>query len=177
MRLVKDDDRATFTELAPAVKAERTEALVQHQKDLEDEFERHMPSLYRKVLDLGVKTLENEPMDNWERKAPLVEHLSRGLEKMQEAGGGPREHGLPSYPEKSRDAHFTADDYDVIDADHEHLPSDLAYQQKAAAAGVDKAPSYSSGDPAGSTGGTQQKKGASTGVRGRNLFRMLRSTR
>ncbi|KAK8138205.1 rhodanese-like protein [Apiospora sp. TS-2023a] len=184
LRLVKDDDRAASTELVPAVKAERTEAMVQHQKDLEDEFERRMPSLYRKALDLGVKTLENEPDGNWGRKAPLVEHLSRGLEKMQEAGGGPRapgsgdaKHGLPGYPEKTRDAHFTADDYDVIDADHEHLPSDAAYQQKAAAAGVDKAPSYSSGDPAGSTGDTQQKKGSSTGGRGRNIFKMLRSTR
>ncbi|KAK8027580.1 rhodanese-like protein [Apiospora marii] len=184
LRLVRDDDRAASTELVPAVKAERAEAMVQHQKDMEDEFERRLPSLYRKALELGVKTLENQPVDNWERKAPLVEHLSRGLEKMQEAGGGPRppssgdaRHGLPSYPEKSRDAHFTADDYDVIDADHEHLPSDGAYQPKATSTGVDKAPSYSSGDPAGSTGDTQQKKGTSTGGRGRNLFKMLRSTR
>lgn len=158
--------------------------MVQHQKDLEDEFERRMPSLYRKAMKLGAKTLEHEPVDNWERKAPLVEHLSRGLEKMQEAGGGPRspgsgdaKHGLPSCPEKSRDVPSTTDDYDVIDADHEHVPSDGTYQQKAAAPGVDKAPSYLPGDPVGSTGDTQQKKGASTGGRGRNLFKMLRSTR
>ncbi|KAK8019840.1 Tyrosine-protein phosphatase non-receptor type 6 [Apiospora arundinis] len=178
LRLVKDDDRAASTELVPAVKAERMEAMVQHQKDLEDDFERRLPSLYRKALDLDMKTLGSGSAENWDRKAPLVEHLSRGLEKMQEAGsGGDARHGLPSYPEKSRDAHFTADDYDVIDADHEHLPSDAAYQQKAAAAGVDKAPSYPSDDPAGSSGDTQLKKGASTGGRGRNLFKMLRSTR
>ncbi|KAK8088654.1 hypothetical protein PG997_003615 [Apiospora hydei] len=184
LRLVKDDDRAASTELVPAVKAERMDAMAQHQKDLEDEFERRLPSLYRKALDLGLAAQENGPVENWDRKAPMVEHLSRGLEKMQEAGGGTgspgngdARHGLPSYPEKSRDAHFTADDYDVIDADHEHLPSDAAYQQKAAAAGVGKAPSYSSDDPPGSSGDTQQKKGTSTGGRGRNLFKMLRSAR
>ncbi|KAK8126080.1 Tyrosine-protein phosphatase non-receptor type 6 [Apiospora kogelbergensis] len=179
LRLVKDDDRAASTELVPAVKAERMEAMIRHQKDLEDEFERRLPSLYRKALDHDVKTLENEPVEKWDRKAPLVEHLSRGLEKMQEAGGGGggSRHGLPSYPEKSRDVHFTADDYDVIDTDHEHLPSDAAYQQKAASAGASKAPSYSSDNAAGSSGDTQQKKGASTGGRGRNIFKMLRSTR
>ncbi|KAK8055862.1 hypothetical protein PG993_001089 [Apiospora rasikravindrae] len=183
LRLVKDDDRAASTELVPAVKAERMDAMAQHQKDLEDAFERRLPSLYRKALDLGLAAQDGVLVENWDRKAPMVEHLSRGLEKMQEAGSGTGSpgngdfrHGLPSYPDKSRDAHFTADDYDVIDADHEHLPSDPAYQQKAATAGVGKAPSYLSDDPPGSSGDTQHKKGTSTGGR-RNLFRMLRSAR
>jgi hypothetical protein len=142
----------------PAVKTERIEATVQHQKDLEDELERLQPSLYRKALDL-------KPDGNWDIKAPIVEHLSRGLEKMQESGkqrGGGDSIKHPGYPDKLRQNMYTAEGHESMDSDEEPHAKDSAFP----ATDAKSTPEESSGP------GTDLKKG-----RGRNVWKMLRSAR
>lgn len=150
LKLLEEEDRGLPTDLPPASKEKRIESMVSHQKTLEDEFERRLPSLYRKALDLP-------PDDNFDRKAPLVAPLSRGLAKMQHAesaGGVDSKSGYPDFPNKLQDQHL-ADDDDLSDSDDE-------YQK-----GGNKA-----SEDAGGSGGDPPKKG-----RSRNLLKMLRSGR
>ncbi|ORY69854.1 uncharacterized protein BCR38DRAFT_420262 [Pseudomassariella vexata] len=125
LRLLVNEDRIP-TELVPVAKAERMEAMVRHQKELEDEFERRMPSLYRKVLDLKPDN------SNWDRKVTLVEPLSRGLTKMHEAGraGGDSKSGYPGYHDKPRGNHqLPTEDYDLMDSDDEQPSNEAAFQK------------------------------------------------
>ncbi|KAH6654620.1 hypothetical protein BKA67DRAFT_284423 [Truncatella angustata] len=158
LKLLEGEDRALPTELAPAVKTERAEAAENHQKDLEIELERRLPHLYRKVLEL-------KPDDNWNIKAPIVEHLSRGLEKMHHTGrggvGGSRQSG---YADKLQQDRYRGDVRDVADSDDDSQGRDGANQKT----GAKSPPEDSSG-----TGGADSKKG-----RGRNVLRnILRSGR
>lgn len=146
------EERVPPTELVPAVKTARIEATVQHQKELEDELERLMPSLYRKAQDL-------KPDDGWDIKAPIVEHLSRGLEKLQQSGRGGGTSTQPSYPDKLRQDRYGGV---VGDSDEESQAKDSAYQKT----GVTSPPDDSSGQ------GADSRKG-----RGRNVWKMLRSGR
>ncbi|KAI0128440.1 homeobox domain-containing protein [Xylariales sp. AK1849] len=155
LKLLESEDRVLPTEIAPARRTSLSEAVLRHQKDLEDEFERRLPSLYRKAMDL-------RPDGNWDIKAPLVEHLARGLGKMQEAGraGGDSKPGYSDYPEKARDQHL-AEGSHLVDSDDEQPANDGALQK-----GDTKTP-----EDGGGSGG-DPKKG-----RGRNLLKMLRSGR
>jgi hypothetical protein len=148
LKELEEEDRGLPTELPPASKDQRIQFMVSHQKDLEDEFERRLPSLYRKALDLPRD-------DNFDRKAPLVEHLSRGLAKMQhpESAGADSKSGYPDFPNKHQDQ--LADDDDQSDSDDDY--------QRAGNKGS---------EDAGGSGGDPPKKG-----RSRNLLKMLRSGR
>lgn len=134
LRLVAGEDRVVSADLTPASKAERMEVMVQQQKSLEDELERRLPSLYRKAMDLPVD-------ENWERKAPMVAHLSRGLAKMEEAG---REAGygqsLAEYPGKGSDpvppsgsgsGAGAGEDYDLMDSEDEAFATPPQTKDKA----------------------------------------------
>lgn len=125
LKLVEGEDRVVSADLTPTSKAERMEAMVQQQKSLEDELERRLPSLYRKAMDLPVD-------ENWERKAPMVAHLSRGLAKMEEAGRsrGEAAYSVADYPEKRCDpvppsgsgtgaGASAAEDYDLMESEDE----------------------------------------------------------
>jgi hypothetical protein len=156
LKVLEGEDKVMSTELAPAVRSEREEAMVRNQKALEDEFERRLPSLYRKAMDLDAER-------SWDRTASLVEPLSRGLEKMQQAeraGGGVSSY--PGYVDKLGEQQ-SAEDYDLIDPDEE-LPQKLPGGRSAEESASETVASIAGGDP--------QKKG-----RGRNLLKMLRSGR
>ncbi|KAL1846247.1 hypothetical protein VTK73DRAFT_321 [Phialemonium thermophilum] len=148
------------TELIPSKKAERVLAVNEHQAELEAELEMRFPELYRRALDLeaappaygdtaagqhvwgtrrshhGGDKQKGAAEDNFDAKAPLVEPLSRGLAKMQEAGLSP----YPSYyepaddglEEKGSGAPWVADDYDYEYDDIENdeaLKEDPAFQR------------------------------------------------
>ncbi|KAK9414161.1 hypothetical protein SUNI508_02260 [Seiridium unicorne] len=153
LTLLANEDRVPSTALAPIVKEERVEATLQHQKDLEDELERRLPSLYRKALDLKLD-------DSWGTKASIVEHLSRGLEKMQQAGSGSDDTVQPRYPDKLRQDRYNAADPDSLDLDEESRSKDGTHHKTGA-----KSPEESSGS------GPDPKKG-----RGR-MWKILRSGR
>ncbi|KAK6067324.1 hypothetical protein SCUP234_11699 [Seiridium cupressi] len=153
LTLLANEDRVPSTALAPIVKEERVEATLQHQKDLEDELERRLPPLYRKALDLKLD-------DNWGTKASIVEHLSRGLEKMQQAGSGSDDTVQPNYPDKLRQDRYNAADPDSLDLDEESRSKDGTHHKTGA-----KSPEESSGS------GPDPKKG-----RGR-MWKVLRSGR
>lgn len=154
LTLLEGEDRVPPTELVPAVKAARQEATIEHQKGLEVELEQRMPSLYRKAIDLT-------PDEPWNVKASMVEHLSRGLEKMQQSSRGGEESKHSSYPDKSQQGRVY-DDPDSMESDEELRAKDIAHDKR----DVKLAPEESSGP------GTDPKKG-----RSRNMWKMLRSGR
>lgn len=146
IKLLESEDRVT--EVVASVRTERMEAAFQHQKGLEDELERRMPSLYRKAIDL-------KPVDegNWERKAGLVEPLSRGLSKMQEAGraGHELKKGHPGFRGKVLDQ--PAEDWhDLMDSDEEVEQQQKEQQNDAGFAKAETTTKASSEDAAGKKG-------------------------
>ncbi|CAJ2506183.1 Uu.00g003130.m01.CDS01 [Anthostomella pinea] len=94
--LLEGEDRVHSTDLVPSIKDERVRALVQHQKAAEDDFERAQPALYRQGL---ARQPEDDDDNDWAlRTAPMVEHLERGIAKMQAevSGSGPGGSGRSS---------------------------------------------------------------------------------
>ncbi|RYP79155.1 hypothetical protein DL771_000133 [Monosporascus sp. 5C6A] len=131
---LEDEDRH-HTDLVPTVKAERMEAMVRHQKKVEDEFERHQPSLHRKALDLQPAVQDGR----WDVKGPMVAPLARGIAKLHDTGtgagsgkaaGADTKTSYQSYPGKSRhqEKHLATppgvEDYDLLESDEEQLASE-----------------------------------------------------
>ena len=75
-----EDEDTHHTDLVPAVKAERMEAMVQHQRKLEDEFERQQPSLHRKIMHLE----PGHHDEKWDVMGPMVAPFARSIAKMQQ---------------------------------------------------------------------------------------------
>ncbi|KAI0013747.1 hypothetical protein F4779DRAFT_625219 [Xylariaceae sp. FL0662B] len=168
VKLLEGEDRVQSVDLVPAVKAERIDAMVKYQKVVEDEFEKRLPLLYRKALDL-------KPDDNWTLKAPMVAHLERGITKMQEAGigmgmgrsGAPPDFklGHRGYPTMDK---FSMSDYDLLESEDEHMAHDPTAQKVGSASG--------SKPPPDDTG--PEKKGRSGLGGGRSLLtKIMRSGR
>ncbi|KAI1096514.1 hypothetical protein F5B19DRAFT_481368 [Rostrohypoxylon terebratum] len=121
LKLLEGEDRVYSTDLVPAVKAERVEATVQHQKEIEVEFEHEHPDLHKEAV--------NRRRDsNWSLKAPMVPHLERGIAKMQEAGramGSGRSGAPPGDYRRPMDK-LSMSDYDLLESEDEHLSHDSA---------------------------------------------------
>ncbi|KAI1213050.1 uncharacterized protein F4807DRAFT_309543 [Annulohypoxylon truncatum] len=121
LKLLEGEDRVHSTDLVPAVKAERVDATVKHQKEIEIEFENRHPDLHKEAV--------NRRRDsNWSIKGPMVPHLERGIAKMQEAGRGM---GMGRSAAPLGDYRRTADklsmsDYDLLESEDEHLSHDSA---------------------------------------------------
>ncbi|OTB06884.1 hypothetical protein M426DRAFT_318600 [Hypoxylon sp. CI-4A] len=125
LKLLEGQDRVHSTDLVPAVKAERMDAMAKHQKEIEDEFLDTQPELYKEAMN-------RKPDANWAIKGPMVSHLERGLSKMQEAGKG---FGLGRSAAPPQDYKRAADklsmsDYDLLESDDEHLSHDTMAPQK-----------------------------------------------
>ncbi|KAI2630882.1 hypothetical protein GGR54DRAFT_627962 [Hypoxylon sp. NC1633] len=119
LKLLEGEDRVQSTDLVPSVKAERVEATVKHQKQIEHEFEKAQPMLYREAID-------RKPDGNWAIKGPMVAHLERGIAKMQDAGmglGTGRSAATPDYSRRAFDKHSMSD-YDLLESEDEHLSHD-----------------------------------------------------
>ncbi|KAI1646395.1 uncharacterized protein F4817DRAFT_340701 [Daldinia loculata] len=164
LKLLEGEDRVQTTDLVPAVKSERVEATTKHQREIEDEFEKREPELYREAAD-------REPDGNWAIKGPMVAHLERGIAKMQEAGKGV---GMSKSGPDSSDYKRAADklsmsEYDLLESEDEH-PSHNAIPPKR---GSGSAPPKSTPDePA------PEKRGRSTLGGGRGfLNKLMRSNR
>ncbi|KAG4217743.1 hypothetical protein PC116_g33777 [Phytophthora cactorum] len=147
----------------PAVKSERIEATSKHQKEIEHEFEKREPELYREAAD-------REPDGNWAIKGPMVAPLERGIAKMQEAGKGA---GMGKPGPDSADYKRAADkvsmsEYDFLDSEDEHLSHDAMPKK-----GAGSAPPKSTPDAA-----APEKKGRSGLGPGRGFFnKIMRSAR
>ncbi|KAH8895015.1 hypothetical protein GQ53DRAFT_74197 [Thozetella sp. PMI_491] len=110
LHLFTSEDRVPPIELVPHKRVERMQAVEQHQRELEAEFETRFPALWRKAQalrpaeapmskagagssDMGWMAAPSD--DRWtpdnasDLKAGLVGHLDRGLDKMRQAGGFP----------------------------------------------------------------------------------------
>ncbi|RYP79750.1 hypothetical protein DL770_006539 [Monosporascus sp. CRB-9-2] len=136
---LEDEDRH-HTDLVPTVKAERMEAMVRHQKEVEDEFERQQPSLHRKALDLQPAIQDGR----WDVKGPMVAPLARGIAKLHDTGmgagsgkatGADTKASYRGYTGKSRhqEKHLATspgvEDYDLLESDEEQLASERAAQK------------------------------------------------
>lgn len=111
LKRLENEDRLP-TELIPTKKAERAQAVHEHQKELEAELEMRFPALARAAEEMHPAppaygapdddsdhhhrhhTGDEDPWaehgkDTFDLKAPLVEPLSRGLAKMHEARMSP----------------------------------------------------------------------------------------
>ncbi|KAI8959763.1 hypothetical protein F5Y11DRAFT_358957 [Daldinia sp. FL1419] len=115
LKVLEDEDRVQTTDLVPAVKSERIEATTKHQKEIEEEFEKREPELYREAA-------EREPDENWAIKGPMVAHLERGIAKMQEAGkGGSMSRSGPDSADYKRAADkLSMSEYDLLESEDEH---------------------------------------------------------
>ncbi|RYP07290.1 hypothetical protein DL764_002605 [Monosporascus ibericus] len=133
---LEDEDRH-HADLVPTVKAERMEAMVRHQKEVEDEFEREQPSLHRKARDLQPAIQDGR----WDVKGPMVAPLARGIAKLHDSGmgagsgkatGADTKASYRSYPGKSRHqgkhlaTPHSIEDYDLLESDEEQLVSERA---------------------------------------------------
>ncbi|KAI0840557.1 hypothetical protein F5Y06DRAFT_243138 [Hypoxylon sp. FL0890] len=124
LKLLEGEDRVHSTDLVPAVKAERVEATVKHQKEIEAEFEKTQPELYQEAID-------RKPDGNWAIKGPMVSHLERGIAKMHEAGKGigmGRSPAAPSAYNRTVDK-LSMSDYDLLESEDEHLSHDSTPQK------------------------------------------------
>ncbi|RYP17505.1 hypothetical protein DL765_004469 [Monosporascus sp. GIB2] len=117
---LEDEDRR-HPDLVPTVKAERMEAMVRHQKELEDEFERRQPSLHRKALDLQPAIQDG----GWDVKGPMVAPLARGIAKLHDTGMGAGS-GKSRHQEKHLATPPGVEDYDLLESDEEQLASERA---------------------------------------------------
>lgn len=155
LSLLESEDRVPPTDLAPAVKAERLGATASHQKDLEDEFERQKPSLYKKALERSTEK-------NWDRMGPMVEPLARGLEKMP-AGRGPGggNPSQPVYADKLLQDAYSARHRDQVKSDEDPRAGDGALKNRDAGSTPEQAGS----------GPDPKKKGL------RNMLKISRSGR
>ncbi|KAL7626210.1 hypothetical protein AAE478_002980 [Parahypoxylon ruwenzoriense] len=135
LKLLEGEDRVQSTDLAPAVKAERVDSTMKQQKELEEEFERSHPSLFKEAMD-------REPDSNWVIKGPMVAHLERGIAKMQEAGkgSGMSRSAAPSDMKRTVDK-LSMSDYDLLESEDEHLGHDPTPQKAGSAAGGSKSTS------------------------------------
>ncbi|KAK6950153.1 hypothetical protein Daesc_008479 [Daldinia eschscholtzii] len=163
LKLLEGEDRVQTTDLMPAVKSERIEATSKHQKEIEHEFEKREPELYREAAD-------REPDGNWAIKGPMVAPLERGIAKMQEAGKGA---GMGKPVPDSADYKRAADkvsmsEYDFLDSEDEHLSHDATPKK-----GAGSAPPKSTPDAA-----APEKKSRSGLGPGRGFFnKIMRSAR
>lgn len=128
------------TDLVPAVKAERMEAMVKHQKHVEDEFESQQPSLYRKTMDLEPP---NPREEKWDVMGPMVAPLSRGIAKLHDAGSAMEPSGgdnpkMGTYQshrgggysqDKSATTSPGIDDYDLLESDEEQFANERVLQK------------------------------------------------
>lgn len=145
-----EDEDTHHTDLVPAVKAERMEAMVQHQRKLEDEFERQQPSLHRKIMHLE----PGHHDEKWDVMGPMVAPFARSIAKMQqhdpsgtltgtglgnETGKPPLSRGGDGYQSYSKSYHDPddkskpvpaiatppgIDEYDLLESDEEQLASE-----------------------------------------------------
>ncbi|KAI1105936.1 hypothetical protein F4804DRAFT_90702 [Jackrogersella minutella] len=116
LKLLEGEDRVHSTDLVPAVKAERVDATVKHQKEIELEFEQEQPGLYKEALN------RKPDNSNWHVKGPMVSHLERGIAKMQEAG---RSGGAPADYRRAADK-LSMSDYDLLESEDEHMSTKTA---------------------------------------------------
>ncbi len=146
-----EDEDMHYTDLVPTVKAERMEAMVRHQKEVEEGFESQQPSLYRKALALDPDQPQGE---RWDVMGPMVAPLSRSIAKMHDAGmgtepskadatGDSKTMGHLTYREYSQDMRSTAtptptppstciDDYDLLESDEEQLANERVSEKSKA---------------------------------------------
>ncbi|XXH04792.1 hypothetical protein Hte_011214 [Hypoxylon texense] len=118
LKLLEGEDRVYSTDLVPAVKAERVDATVKHQNEIEEEFEKSQPKLYKEAMD-------RKPDGNWAIKGPMVAHLERGIAKMQEAGksAGSGRSAAPPEIRRTYDK-LSISEYDLLESEDEHLSHD-----------------------------------------------------
>lgn len=121
LKQLQHEGRHHQTELVPAVKAERMEAMVQHQKQLESEFEQYEPAMSKQARD--------KPEGDWNVKASLVPSLDRGLAKMQEARVGSGRSTPMSDSKRSVKGRSAGSEFDLVEEDED----DPVYQKALAA--------------------------------------------
>ncbi|KAM0349377.1 hypothetical protein ACHAPU_003786 [Fusarium lateritium] len=77
------EDQAQHLSSSPGFDEERTTALAEQEKTLEDEFQTHFPALFKKAQDVhGIVRPDDE---SFVTKAQMVEYLDRGLTKIRDA--------------------------------------------------------------------------------------------
>ncbi|KAM0562583.1 hypothetical protein ACHAPJ_002273 [Fusarium lateritium] len=78
------EDQARHLSSSPGYDEERTTALAEQEKTLENEFENHFPALFKKAQDVhgGAGRSDDE---TFVTKAQMVEYLDRGLTKIRDA--------------------------------------------------------------------------------------------
>ncbi|KAI1393548.1 uncharacterized protein F4822DRAFT_384986 [Hypoxylon trugodes] len=125
LKLLDSEDRVRSTGLVPAVKAERLDVTVKHQREIEIEFEKFQPELFKEALD-------RRPDGNWNVKGPMVAHLERGISKMQEAGKGlGSSRSIAPIPEYKRAVDkLSMSDYDLLESEDEHQSHDSTPHKK-----------------------------------------------
>ncbi|KAI1777804.1 hypothetical protein F4818DRAFT_407983 [Hypoxylon cercidicola] len=130
LRLLEGEDRVQSTDLVPAVKAERVDATAKHQDEIEDEFEKSQPKLYKEAMD-------RMPDGNWAVKGPMVAPLERGIAKMQEAGRNAGT-GRSAAPDIRRTMDMgskgSISEYDLLESEDEHLSHESASLRKVGSA-------------------------------------------
>ncbi|SPJ72866.1 uncharacterized protein FTOL_02595 [Fusarium torulosum] len=80
---LEKEDQVHHLSSSPGYNEERTTALAEQEKTLEDEFQSHFPTLFRKAQDVhGAARPDDE---SFVTKAQMVEYLDRGLTKIRDA--------------------------------------------------------------------------------------------
>ncbi|KAG5665112.1 hypothetical protein KAF25_009237, partial [Fusarium avenaceum] len=80
---LENEDQMHQLSSSPGYNEERTTALAEQEKTLEDEFQSHFPALFRKSQD--VRGAARSDDENFVTKAQMVEYLDRGLTKIRDA--------------------------------------------------------------------------------------------
>ncbi|KAM5345466.1 hypothetical protein ACJ41O_011328 [Fusarium nematophilum] len=79
------EDQLRHLGTSPGQNEERTTALEEHEKELENEFQTRFPALYKKAQDVHGAGVGRSDDDSFVTKAQMVEYLDRGLTKIRDA--------------------------------------------------------------------------------------------
>lgn len=117
------EDSVPTTDLDTDAFERRTLAVTEHQQELEAEFKNRFPELYKKARDLQPAAPDRTSSDiatpkghdNFDRKVPFVEPLTRGLEKMQEASVSQAEYSFPGEKGVDKLGERPSENFDLVD--------------------------------------------------------------
>ncbi|RSM04673.1 hypothetical protein CEP52_006687 [Fusarium oligoseptatum] len=102
------EDQLRYLGTSPGQNEERTSALEEHEKELENEFQDRFPALYKKAQDVHGPVAGRSDDDNFVTKAQMVEYLDRGLTKIRDAqaAGPPATTYEPGHSKLAAEGYF-----------------------------------------------------------------------
>ncbi|KAF5001263.1 hypothetical protein FDECE_11017 [Fusarium decemcellulare] len=102
------EDQLRYLGTSPGQNEERTTAMEELEKELENEFQKRFPALYKKAQDVHGSSAGRSDDEGFVTKAQMVEYLDRGLTKIRDAqaAGPPTTTYEPGHSKLAAEGYF-----------------------------------------------------------------------